>query len=114
MIAHGMMSAVSIIEGANHAKPVGVWCLHRKRNAFRPSLSSPGGMLIESLRWRQHEPVGVARPATGQGLGRDNRPTLIAALVALIPSRANTRRPVRRQKGGAHGKASHPQGLLYL
>jgi hypothetical protein len=98
MIAHGMMSAVSIIEGANHANLVGVWCLHRKRNAFRPSLSSPGGMLIESLRWRQHEPVGVARPATGQGLGRDNRPTLIAALVALIPSRANTRRPVRRQK----------------
>ena len=78
------MSAVSTIEGANHAKPVGVWCLHRKRNAFRPSLSSPGGMLIESLRWRQHEPVGVARPATGQGLGRHNRPTLIAAVVALI------------------------------
>jgi hypothetical protein len=27
-----------------------------------------------------------------------NRPTLIVAVMALIPSRANTRRPVRRQK----------------
>jgi hypothetical protein len=51
MIAHGM-TPVPIIEGANHANTVGVWRPHRKRNAFRPSLSS-GGMLIESLRWRR-------------------------------------------------------------
>jgi hypothetical protein len=98
MIAHGMMSAVSIIEGANHAIKVGVWCLHRKRNAFRPSLSSPGGMLIESLRWRQHEPVGVARPATGQGLGRDNRPNLDRGIGGPHTEPGKYSTPVRRQK----------------
>jgi hypothetical protein len=43
MIAHGVASAVPIIEGANHANTVGVWRPHRKCNAFRPSLSSSGG-----------------------------------------------------------------------
>jgi hypothetical protein len=43
MIAHGIASAVPIIEGANHANTVGVWRPHRKCNAFRPSLSSSGG-----------------------------------------------------------------------